>query len=154
MVKALTRYGFVKEQPLEWAVERVIAAGAKRGLQIKRSDVHVARHYMRKANENGKGKARSMNGHDEHGTREKSVRFDVRTDGDSTTHTENPSVGDGVVSAASNGGSHQQTTRQLRVAADQSVDGVESRFRGLAIRVGLVRAKQILAELGEEYSKN
>lgn len=57
--KKLTNAGFVRSLPVEMTPEQVIEAGKKKGLEIKTSDIHSARYYMRQqAEKNGKAKGK------------------------------------------------------------------------------------------------
>lgn len=126
----LTKAGFVRAQPEDMSVEDVISGGAKKGLEIKAADVHAARYYMRQQNTKDGSKKGAKVAKKAGNGRKKAT---AATNGSKTN---------GDVAHVSN-----RTVRKARAPRDlvAALDGdFESQFKGLVVRVGTTRARQLI----------
>lgn len=126
----LTKAGFVRALPEDMPVEDVISAGAKKGLEIKAADVHAARYYMRQLKTKGSAKKSAKVAKKAAPAKRKvtSATNGLKTNGDAAVHVSAKSL---------------RKPRAARSGISSDLE-FESQFRGLVVRVGTTRAKQLI----------
>lgn len=126
----LTKAGLVRGLPEDMSVEDVIAAGKKKGLEIKAADVHAARYYMRQTKDKGVSSKKSLK------ATKKAANGEKKT----------ASAANGAKTNGAGNHAPKKIVRKPRatLADDSSNLEWEMQFRGLIVRVGTSRARQLI----------